>query len=94
MGGCSARQSARADRDTDADTAVAADWLSAQLDSPRGARAIGGQIELDPAERKPLDPQALVVREHSAAERMQPGGGRATPDAAVEHPHFSGASLA
>lgn len=79
---------------SDADTTVAGDWLSAQLALSRsGAAAIGGLIELDPTERDTLDPHALAVRELGATTRLalavqQTGG------ALVEHPHFSGASLA
>lgn len=78
---------------TDADSTVAADWLAAQLAlAEAGAAAIGGLIELDPTERRALDPQAIAVREQSVGERIA----RAIEQtgAAVEHPHFSGASLA
>ncbi|HEY2536348.1 MAG TPA: glucosyl-3-phosphoglycerate synthase [Solirubrobacteraceae bacterium] len=80
---------------SDADTTVAADWLSTQLTLSRsGAAAIGGLIELDPTEQDILDPHALAVRELGVTRRLafavqQTAG--ATP---VEHPHFSGASLA
>jgi glucosyl-3-phosphoglycerate synthase len=80
---------------TDADTTVATDWLSAQLALARaGAEAIGGLIELDPAERQALDPQALTVRERSAARRLTGALEQTAGKATVEHPHFSGASLA
>jgi glucosyl-3-phosphoglycerate synthase len=80
---------------TDADTTVAPDWLSAQLVLARaGAEAIGGLIELDPAERQALDPQALTVRERSAARRLIGALEQTAGKATVEHPHFSGASLA
>lgn len=80
---------------TDADTVVAADWLSAQLALARaGAAAIGGLIELDPAERQELDPHAIAVREQRATQRLSCALVQSTADAMVEHPHFSGASLA
>jgi glycosyltransferase involved in cell wall biosynthesis len=80
---------------TDADTIVAADWLASQLRLVRaGAEAIGGLIELDPAERQALDPHAVMVREQHAAERLTHALEQATADTDVEHPHFSGASLA
>jgi glycosyltransferase involved in cell wall biosynthesis len=80
---------------TDADTTVAADWLSVQLALVRaGAAAIGGLIELDPDERLALDPYALTVREQSAAQRLTDAIEQTAGAAAVEHHHFSGASLA
>lgn len=80
---------------TDADTIVAADWLASQLRLARaGAEAIGGLIELDPAERQTLDPHTLMVREQRTAERLALTLEQATTGADVEHPHFSGASLA
>ncbi len=80
---------------TDADTTVAADWLSAQLTLSRsGAAAIGGLIELDPTERDTLDPHALAMREQSTTQRLTSAIEQAAGEAAVEHPHFSGASLA
>jgi glucosyl-3-phosphoglycerate synthase len=80
---------------TDADSTVAVDWLSAQLALARaGAEAIGGLIELDPTERQALDPQAITVRERSTAQRLTSTIEQAAGEAAVDHPHFSGASLA
>ncbi len=80
---------------TDADTIVADDWVAAQLELVRaGASALGGLIELDPAESRALDPHALVVREHSAAARLSLALDQATDPATVEHAHFAGASLA
>jgi glycosyltransferase involved in cell wall biosynthesis len=80
---------------TDADTTVAVDWLSAQLALSRsGAAAIGGLIELDPIERDALDPHVLAVREQSATGRLANAIEQAAGIAAVEHHHFSGASLA
>jgi glucosyl-3-phosphoglycerate synthase len=79
---------------TDADSAVAPDWLSAQLAlAKQGAVAIGGLIELDAAEREALDPHAIAAREHNAAQRLADAIEQ-TAAATVEHPHFSGASLA
>jgi glycosyltransferase involved in cell wall biosynthesis len=79
---------------SDADTTVAGDWLSTQLALSRsGAAAIGGLIELDLAERGTLDPHALAAREQNAIKRLVLA--KQTRGAAlVEHPHFSGASLA
>ncbi|HXN37589.1 MAG TPA: glucosyl-3-phosphoglycerate synthase [Solirubrobacteraceae bacterium] len=80
---------------TDADSTVAEDWLSAQLALARaGAEAIGGLIELDHTERQALDPQAITVREHSTAQRLTSAIEQTAGKARVEHPHFSGASLA
>lgn len=78
---------------TDADSVVASDWLRAQLDAvERGARAIGGRIELDAAEAAALSPAVLRRRaRHAETRRLRvlarPGSGRG------EHWQFSGASL-
>ena len=76
---------------TDADSRPARDWLERQLAyTRRGARAIAGWIELDPAERELLPPAVLRRREREAAERLlsvrrrEPGAG---------HHHFAGASI-
>jgi len=77
---------------TDADTVVAHEWLSAQLGAAeRGARAIGGRIELGVGSL----PQA-VVRWHSERGRRRHQKILADPDrlGATEHWQFSGASLA
>ena len=77
---------------TDADTVVAPDWLSVQLAAAeRGARAIGGRIELD--ER--WLPQA-VVRWHTERGRKRHQKILSDPDrlGTAEHWQFSGASLA
>ena len=77
---------------TDADTVVAHDWLSALLDAAeRGARAIGGRIELGDGSL----PQA-VVRWHAERGRTRHQKILADPDrlGAAEHWQFSGASLA
>jgi glucosyl-3-phosphoglycerate synthase len=77
---------------TDADTVVAHDWLSVQLDAAeRGARAIGGRIELCPGSLPPA-----VVRWHSERGRARHQKLLADPDqlGATQHWQFSGASLA
>jgi glucosyl-3-phosphoglycerate synthase len=77
---------------TDADTIVAHDWLSAQLDATeRGARAIGGRIELGPGSLSPA-----VVRWHSERGSSRHQNLLADPEqlGATEHWQFSGASLA
>jgi glucosyl-3-phosphoglycerate synthase len=80
---------------TDADTSVAPDWLRAQLQlAQTGVEAIGGLIELDPDERHTLDPQVLAMREYRAASRLLRVVEESPGHATVEHPHFSGASLA
>jgi len=80
---------------TDADSVVADDWLSAQLAlAAAGAAAIGGLIELDPAERDALDPHALAARERNCERRLRAAIEQTRDATAVEHPHFSGASLA
>ena len=78
---------------TDADTVVAVDWLAAQLRLvDGGARAIGGDIELDPVEARTLSAQARHARAVGAAQRL--ASVRAGVDPAAEHHHFAGASLA
>jgi glucosyl-3-phosphoglycerate synthase len=80
---------------TDADSVVAPDWLAEQLRLIKaGALAIGGHIELDPTESGLLTVQALAEREYRAGERMRAALRGSAPGAAVEHHHFSGASLA
>jgi glucosyl-3-phosphoglycerate synthase len=80
---------------TDADTAVAEDWLCAQLALVQaGAVAIGGLIELDTSERQALAPSAIAAREQSAARRLADALAQSADPAIVEHAHFSGASLA
>jgi glucosyl-3-phosphoglycerate synthase len=82
---------------TDADSVVAADWLACQLDlAGRGARAIGGHIELDLAESLTLSSGALQERERRAGERMQAllAHEPRRPGVTSEHHPFSGASLA
>ena len=80
---------------TDADSVVAADWLAAQLWLRcAGARAIGGEIELDPDDAAVIAADAVAARERSAAGRMAALRAGASPGAPLEHHHFSGASLA
>jgi glucosyl-3-phosphoglycerate synthase len=77
---------------TDADTVVARDWLSAQLDAAeRGARAIGGRIELGEGSLS-----QSVVRWHAERGRTRHQEILADPGrvGAAEHWQFSGASLA
>lgn len=76
---------------TDADSVVAVDWLSIQLALvDAGARAIGGELELDPVEAARLPPQALAGRSEQARVRSEQLRG----SAGTEHHFFSGASLA
>lgn len=80
---------------TDADSVVATNWLAAQLAlAEQGAVAIGGLIVLDDTERQELDPSAITARELSAAQRLAAAREQSSDAAVVEHPHFSGASLA
>jgi glucosyl-3-phosphoglycerate synthase len=80
---------------TDADSVVAADWLSAQLAlAQSGADAIGGYIELHPEELEALGAEALSERELRAAERLSMVLALEGPAALAEHHQFSGASLA
>ena len=81
---------------TDADTVVAPDWLSAQLQaSSSGARAIGGRIEL----RDDGDLPQGVAGWHAEQGRIRQrellaGLGSADAPLGTEHWQFSGASLA
>ena len=81
---------------TDADTVVAPDWLSTQLQAAsRGARAIGGRIEL----RDDGDLTEGVAGWHAEQGRLRQREMLADLDAAngplrAEHWQFSGASLA
>jgi glucosyl-3-phosphoglycerate synthase len=80
---------------TDADSVAADDWLACQLALvERGARAIGGHIELHPHELSGLAVEALQEREDRAAARMRAVLEHAQPAANTEHHQFSGASLA
>ena len=76
---------------TDADTAVARDWLGAQLEAAeRGAQAIGGRIELDEGSLPHL------LRWHAERGRRRHQKILADPGrlGTAEHWQFSGASLA
>jgi glucosyl-3-phosphoglycerate synthase len=81
---------------TDADSTVAPDWLARQLElAGRGARAIGGRVELDPREARLLCAATLAERERQRLERMRAVlDGRASSDGEIDHHQFSGASLA
>ncbi len=77
---------------TDADTVVASDWLAAQLFAlSRGARAIGGRIELADDGSLP----AQVTRRHAEQGRLRHERLLSDPDTRGEAQHwqFSGASL-
>ena len=80
---------------TDADTVVAPDWLRTQLDAAaRGARAIGGKIELGDDAHLPHNVgewRAARGREKHLELLAARPPGEAT---ALEHGQFSGASLA
>ena len=78
---------------TDADTAVAPDWIAAQLEAVgRGAAAIGGRIDL--ADAGTLPPG--VLRWHAENSRLRYQRLLSNPERAgmKEHWQFSGASLA
>jgi glucosyl-3-phosphoglycerate synthase len=76
---------------TDADSAVAPDWLAAQLALvDDGAHAIGGRIELDPDGAAALPAAALLRREQRAGARLT---AVLAQDPAADHHFFSGASL-
>jgi glucosyl-3-phosphoglycerate synthase len=82
---------------TDADSVVAEDWLAAQRAlAAAGASAIGGSIELDPAEASELSREALQRRSAEALRRLRDVRERGIPwsDQIAEHHQFSGASLA
>lgn len=74
---------------TDADTVVPPDWLARQLALvAAGARAVGGDIRLDPSQALPLE--AARRREQRGAQRLVRVRER---DPQAEHPHFAGASM-
>lgn len=78
---------------TDADSVVAPDWLAVQLSLvDAGARAIGGELELDPAEAARLPAAALAARSEQARARIERLTDR--DRGCAEHHFFSGASLA
>lgn len=77
---------------TDADTMVARNWLSAQLEAvSRGARAVGGRIELADEGSLPDD----VLRRHAEQGRLRHLNILSDPaqSGRTEHWQFSGASL-
>lgn len=76
---------------TDADSRPAPDWLERQLDHVRrGARAIAGVIELDPAEAAELPAEVRRRRTRDALTRLER---IRRHDPAADHHHFAGASL-
>lgn len=77
---------------TDADTVTAPDWLAAQLEAAsRGARAIGGRIELSDEDTLPEE----VLRRHAERGRLRHLDILSDPyqSGRTEHWQFSGASL-
>lgn len=82
---------------TDADSTVAPDWLARQLAAVgRGARAIGGRVEMSDAGKALLPPAVTERRRRQARARLEALRARVAPgDAAtIEHWQFSGASMA
>lgn len=82
---------------TDADSIVDRGWLRAQLhEVARGARAIGGRIELLPADAAALGPGVLRRRAHAAAARYARVLHESSPAERrlAGHWQFSGASMA
>lgn len=81
---------------TDADSTVAPDWVVAQLAAvDRGARAIGGRIEIAPADMALLPArvaQDRLARQHRRHRLVLADPG--PPGSTSEHWQFSGASLA
>lgn len=77
---------------TDADTRVAPDWVAAQRAAlaASGAGAVGGRIDLDPAEAARLPGGVVEARAAAATGRLARVRAR-TP--AAQHHQFSGASL-
>jgi GT2 family glycosyltransferase len=78
---------------TDADTVVAPDWISAQLAAAeRGARAIGGRIELT---GDGTVPKALLEWHLARGDSRHKGlASEPAPSGRTEHWQFSGASMA
>ena len=80
---------------TDADSAVAPDWLAAQFEAVRrGARAIGGRVELWPGVEAALPEPVRRWRAADARRRHARVLAQRVDREAVEHWQFSGASLA
>ena len=73
-------------------------WPCSSSSRPRGARAIGGRIELDPHEAALLPPGVLASRRDQARKRLASIRAAQRRSArsprACEHHQFSGASLA
>ncbi len=75
---------------TDADTVVAPDWLAAQLRAvSKGARAIGGRIELADDGSLP----ERVLRRHAEEGRRRHERLLSDPTGEAQHWQFSGASM-
>jgi glucosyl-3-phosphoglycerate synthase len=81
---------------TDADSIVDPDWLALQLAlARRGARAIGGRVELDEREAAELPASVLAARREQSRVRMaRVLGGPGGAGTVSEHHQFSGASMA
>jgi glycosyltransferase involved in cell wall biosynthesis len=80
---------------TDADSVVACDWLIHQLELvARGAKAIGGRIDLLEEKHLLPAPSALAEREQRARRRLREIRSGPAGAAAGDHHQFSGASLA
>ena len=81
---------------TDADTVVVPDWLSAQLEAAnRGAKAIGGRIELRDDMALPLGVSGWRAEQGRLRQRaLLSSFGSAGEPMRTEHWQFSGASLA
>jgi glucosyl-3-phosphoglycerate synthase len=80
---------------TDADTMVAADWLSVQLEvAARGARAIGGHIELRDDNNLPHGVSGWRSEQGQLRQRELLANLDEDEPLRVEHWQFSGASLA
>src|SRR5918995_4852999 len=78
---------------TDADTVVAPDWIAAQLAAAeRGARAIGGRIEL--ADDGTMPEALLAWHLTRGASRYRMLLSEPEPSGTTEHWQFSGASMA
>ncbi len=75
---------------TDADSVVAPDWISRQLEAiAAGAEAIGGEILLDPGEAERLPAAVIRGRDADLVERTRLAQRRGP----AEHAHFAGASI-
>lgn len=79
---------------TDADTVVAPDWLSVQLErAARGARAIGGRIELNEEEDLPKGVSRWRSEQGTARHQNLLAENNEVSTNVMEHWQFSGASL-